>query len=478
MNWWLLSPELSLAIFAFLLILFDLVIERKGVLAILSLIALLFSIGFSLALWGKFGTLLNNMLVVDEFAIFFKIFFLSVAILVILSSTGYISKFPRFQGEYYALILLSVIGMMFMASTRELISIYIALELTGISLYALASFLKDPKGSEAGLKYLLLGAIASAILLYGMALLFGLTGKTHLGEIAEVIKTAELSPALLLAVVLLIVGLGFKIASVPFQMWVPDVYEGAPTPITAYLAVASKAAGFAVILRLFYSALGEPQWLAVDWGITFAVLSAITMTLGNIMAIPQANIKRLLGYSSIAHAGYIMMGLAVLGLAPGEVWGKSSILFYFTAYGLTTLGAFIAVIAISERINSDLIEDFAGMAKRSPGLSLGLALCLVSLIGFPPTAGFIAKVYIFSAAVHYNLIWLVVLAVLNTVISAYYYLRVVRVMYFVEPLSPEKFSPPGALNSALLICCFGVMLLGVYPTLFLKISQIAVRILV
>jgi NADH-quinone oxidoreductase subunit N len=417
------------------------------------------------------------MLVVDEFAVFFKFFFPAVAILVILSSVDYVSKFPRFQGEYYALVLLSAMGMMFMASTGELISIYISLELTGISLYALATFLKDPKGSEAGLKYLLLGAVASAILLYGMALLFGLTGKTHLTEIMEIIKTSSLSPALLLAMVFLIAGLGFKIASVPFQMWVPDVYEGAPTPITAYLSVASKAAGFAVVLRLFYTALGAPPWLTLDWGMLFAVLSAITMTLGNIMALPQTNIKRLLGYSSIAHAGYIMMGLAVMGIAPEDIWGRSSVLFYFAAYGLTNLGAFIAIIAISGKLDSDLIDDYTGMARRSPALSLALALCLISLIGLPPTAGFIAKVYIFNAAIHHDLLWLVVIAVLNTVLSAYYYLRVVKVVYLGLPLSEERVPSSLPLRAALLICCFGVMLLGIIPASMLRIAESVVFIL-
>ncbi|GAH74653.1 unnamed protein product, partial [marine sediment metagenome] len=267
------------------------------------------------------------------------------------------------------LVLLSTLGMMLMAATAELISIYIALELTSISLYILVGFLKDPKSSEASLKYLLLGAVASAVLLFGMALIFGFTGKTQLGEIAQVLqamspKAVLASPGLILGIVLLVAGFGFKIAAVPFHMWVPDVYEGVPTPITAYLSVASKAAGFAIILRVFYSAFGLPQWLSLEWGLIFAVLSAIGMTVGNVIAIPQTNIKRMLGYSSIAQAGYLMVGLAAVGFSPAaDIVGRSSLLFFLAAYALANLGAFIAIIAISNKLNSDLIEDYSGRCR-------------------------------------------------------------------------------------------------------------------
>jgi len=477
-NWTLLYPELSLAVLALFLIGLDLLPIRKALLALIAILSLLISLSFTLGLWGQpEATALAGMLVVDRFALFFKLFFPAAAILVILASVDYVNNFPRFQGEYYALILLATIGMMFMASTGELVSIYIALELTSISLYVLAGFLKDPKSSEAGLKYLILGAIASAVFLYGVALLFGFTGRTHLLEIARFIRGAELSPGLLLAVVLTAAGLGFKIASVPFQMWVPDVYEGAPTPVTAYLSVASKAAGFAVILRIFYSALGAPAWLSLDWGMLFAVLSAVTMTLGNVMALPQANIKRLLGYSSIAHAGYIMMGLAVMGLAPGDILGRSGVLFYLAAYGLTNLGAFTAIIAISGKTGSDLIADYSGMVRRAPLLALALALCLISLTGFPPTAGFIAKVYIFYAAVRHGLVWLVVLAVLNTVVSAYYYLRVVKAMFLGEAVSEERIPSSGALRLALSLCSLGILFLGIAPAAVIHFAESAVRML-
>jgi NADH-quinone oxidoreductase subunit N len=342
--------------------------------------------------------------------------------------------------------------------------------LTGISLYVLAGFLKDPKSSEAGLKYLLLGAVASAVLLYGMAMVFGLTGKTHLSEIVQVVSAGGISgnTALLTGIVFLIGGFGFKIATVPFQMWVPDVYEGAPTPITAYLSVASKAAGFAVILRVFFEALGPAS---VDWGMVFAVLAAITMTIGNIVAIAQTNIKRLLAYSSIAHAGYLMIGLAA-----ATNTGSSAVVFYLACYAVTNLGAFIAIIAISNRIGSDAIADYSGMSKRSPLLALALALCLISLTGIPPTAGFMAKLYVFKAGVDADLIWLVVIGLINTVIAAYYYLRIVKLMYLGEPVSEERVRSSTSLSVALSLACFGVLLLGIYPWLVLKVTETATRL--
>ena len=482
MNLGLLLPELSLGVFAVIVILVDLFVSRKGILAALSIAGLVVSAGFALAMWGSGSqSTFNNMLVADNFALFFKLLFLGIAALVILSSVDYVSKMARFQGEYHALVLLSALGMMLMAATTELISIYVAIELTSISLYALVGFLKDPKSTEASLKYLLLGAMASAILLYGMALVFGFTGQTQLGEIATAIAAMSpqavlTSPGLALGIVLLVAGFGFKIAAIPFHMWVPDVYEGAPTPITAYLSVASKAAGFAIILRVFYTAFAAPQWLSLNWGLIFAVLSAIGMTLGNMAAIPQANIKRMLGYSSIAQAGYLLVGVATVGLSPAaDVVGRSSVLFFLASYALTNLGAFIAIIAISNKVNSDLIDDFSGMGKRAPLLALGLTLCLFSLIGMPPAAGFMAKFYIFSGAVQHGLLWLVIIAVINSVISAYYYLRVVKVMWLGKPASEEKVPSSAALRVALSLSCLGVLALGIVPGLVMRLAEIAAR---
>jgi NADH-quinone oxidoreductase subunit N len=488
LNLELFIPELILAASAVVVILLDLFVLRKGALAIVSLIGIAVSAGFTLAMWG--GTdqaIFNNRLAVDSFALFFKLLFLGIAALVILASQDYASKMARFQGEYYALILLATLGMMLMAAAIELISIYVALELASISLYALVGFLKDPKSSEASLKYLLLGAIASAVMLYGMALVFGFTGQTQLGEIARAIQIipgpaiprppphALESPALALGMVLLIAGFGFKIAAVPFHMWVPDVYEGAPTPITAYLSVGSKAAGFALILRVFYS-IFFGGWMSQDWGMLFAILAAISMTLGNILAIPQTNIKRMLGYSSIAQAGYLMVGLATMGMSPAtDVLGRSGILFFLASYAVTNLGAFIAIIAISNKIDSDLIQDFSGMGKRAPVLAATLTLCLISLIGMPPAAGFMAKFYIFSGAVQHGLLWLVIVAVINSAISAYYYLRVAKVMWFGEPAAEEKVPSSGALRFALGLSCLGVMVLGIIPAFMMNLAEAAAR---
>ena len=480
MNLTLFIPEIALAVTAVLVILLDLFVRQKYALKAVSLAGLIVAGVFSVAMWGdKNPALFNNMLAVDNFAVFFKVLFAGTAFLVILASTDYIGKFARFQGEYYALILISTLGMMLMAAAADLISLYIALELTSISLYVLVGLLKDRKSTEAALKYLLLGAVASAVLLYGMALIFGVTGQTQLAAIAQSFQQMFIgspldNPALIIGIVLLIAGFGFKIAAVPFQMWVPDVYEGAPTTITAYLSVASKAAGFAIILRIFFSAFNAPFWLSQEWGIIFAALSVISMIIGNVTAIPQTNIKRMLGYSSIAQAGYLMVGLATFGLAmPSDLFAESGVLFFLASYALTNLGAFIAIIAISHKIDSDMIADYAGMGRRAPLLALALTLCLISLIGMPPAAGFMAKFYLFSLAANNGLLWLVIIAAINSVISAYYYLRVVKVMWFSEAASPEKVPSSAAPRFALFLCCLGVLVLGIIPGLVMKLAELA-----
>jgi len=474
LNFWLLSPELSLCGVALLVIMLDLFIEQKKVLAGVSFVGLIIPIVFSIFLWGEAEPLsFANMLVVDEFAVFFKFLILAIAALVILSSADYVSKFRKFQGEYYALILLAAGGMMLMASTQELISIYISLELASISLYALVAFLKDRKSSEAGLKYIILGAISSGILLFGMAFVFGITGTTHLDQIVvqvrELIADGELggNPALIMGMVFLAAGFGFKIASVPFQMWVPDVYEGAPTPITAYLSVASKAAGFAVIMRGFMIAL-EP--ILADWTMMFAVLGAISMTVGNVVALRQENIKRMLGYSSIAHAGYLMVGLAAM--TSGYLTdAQSGMLFFLGGYALANLGAFTAIIAISNKTGSDNISDYTGMMRRAPWIAFVFTICLISLIGIPPAVGFLAKFYLFRAAIGADLLWLVIIAVLNSVVSAYYYLRVVKVMVAGEPTSDEPVPLSVPTGAVLALSLIGVLLLGIIPGLLIDVAR-------
>ncbi len=477
------APEISLLCFALLIVLVDLFVTGKKILQVLVAAGILISAIFSIILWSIPTTqAFNSMIAIDHFGLFFKFLILGSTLLVVMASYNYVVKFARFQGEYYALLMLSAVGLMLLVSAINFIAIYVSLELSSISLYVLVGFLKDKQSSEAGLKYLILGAVASAILLYGMSLVFGLTGSIGLTSISEHLKQLTLntlldSPVLLIGMVLLIAGFGFKIASVPFQMWVPDVYEGAPTPVTAYLSVASKASGFAIFARVFITAFGTPGWLHNEWSMIVAILAVLTMTVGNIIAVVQTNIKRLLGYSSIAQAGYLMVGLAAIGMAErSNISATAGLVFFILSYALTNIGAFIAIIAISNKINSDNIDDYSGMIKRSPLLALGLTVCLVSLTGLPPTAGLIAKIYIFSGAVSQGLAWLVIIAVINTVISAFYYFKVVKAVWLNEPTSQEKITTSWPEWLSLAICCLFVVIIGIIPGFFINITQAAVKI--
>ncbi len=407
----------------------------------------------------------GGTLALDQYAVFFYFVFAGIAAAVVLASIEWVEKEGRGQAEYYALLLVSCSGFMFLASARDLITIFIALELSSIPQYVLAGWGKDNQSSEAGLKYLLLGAMASALLLYGMAMLYGFTGTTELASIAEAVRAnGEANRGVVvLAISLLVAGFGFKMAVVPFQMWVPDVYKGAPTPVAAYLSVGSKGAAFAVVTRIFCEALG-PSVASDEWSKIFAGVAAASMTIGNVMAIVQTDVKRLLAYSSIAQAGTFMIGLASISVANEEfTLGASGVLFFVAAYAFTNLGAFIAVIAISQRIGSDRIADYAGMWKRSPVLAVALALCLVSLTGIPPTAGFWAKLYVFNAGIRADLAWLVVVGVLNSLASAYYYLGVARVLFSGEAEGKEAFRPSAALSVSLGAATLGVLVFGLIP---------------
>ena len=490
---YLLSPELSLAALAALLLLLDLVVPRKGLLTAVAVLGLAVPLAFSLALSAGLdpggSVAADNVIridtldtfVVDRFSLFFKFLFLGVAAMVILVSSEYVRRIERFQAEYYALVLLSTTGMMLLASTVELITIYISLELTALPVAALAAFLRDSRSSESGMKFLILSGISSALLLYGMVLVYGFTGSTMLEDVAarlgEILGDGQPfgggTYALLFGVVLIIAGFGFKIAAVPFQMWAPDVYEGSPTPVTAFLSVASKAAGFAVILRVFYLAFPLEN-LSVEWSGIFAVLAVLSMTLGNLVAIQQSNIKRMLAYSTVAHAGYLMVGVAaVAARASGgqEIVGPSGVLFYLGGYAATNLAAFAAVIAISNRIDSDRIDDFAGMGRRAPYLAAALAFAMVSLTGVPPAVGFIVKVYIFGAAVSSGLAWLAVVGVVNSVVSAYYYLRVIKVMYLLPPPVEGPVASDLPLRLAVLATAAAVLVFGVYSGPLLEFAR-------
>jgi NADH-quinone oxidoreductase subunit N len=430
---------------------------------------------------GVFG--FAGSVVLDQFTLFFFFLFAAIAGAIVLASQDYAKRFRDYEAEFYALVLFASSAMLLLAASRDLVLIFVALELTSISQYIMAALQKDERSTEAGVKYLLLGATASAVILYGMAFLFGLTGTTRLvalpGEISIASVIAErgedMRAALALTTVFLIAGLSFKMAVVPFQMWTPDVYEGAPAPVAAFLSVASKAAAFAVVLRIFFEGLPD-ETVRGDWSDIFAIVAAISMTLGNLFALVQTNIKRLLGYSSIAQAGNFMVGLAAVSAAGGLSLGASSVMFFIAAYALTNLGAFIVVIAISDRTGSDRIADYAGLARRAPLLAGALAFALISLTGIPPTAGFIAKLYIFNAAVESDLIWLVIVAVLNSVVSAFYYLRVTATMFLGEPATTEAITTSAAVRLVLIVAVAGILFVGVVPTPLLDAAKDAASV--
>lgn len=416
---------------------------------------------------GQAEMVFGGALAADHFALFFNLLFLLVAGLTLLISIPYVRRTGMDHGEYYALLLFSTLGMMIMASSLDLITIFLGLETLSIALYILAGFQREQlKSNESALKYLLLGAFASGFVLYGIALVYGATGSINLKRVAEILAQGQVASPLLVTIGmgLLIIGFGFKVASVPFHMWIPDVYEGAPTSVTAFMIAGTKAAAFAAFLRILLTALPafQPDWSRVLW-----VLAVLTMTVGNVVAIAQSNIKRMLAYSSIAHAGYILVALVA-----SNRLGGGSILFYLVAYTFMNLGAFAVVIALArqdgERID---IDDYAGLGLKYPVLGAAMALFMFSLAGIPPTGGFMGKFYIFSAAIQTDYIGLAIVGVLNSVISVFYYLRITVVMYMgqgeAEP-ALGRLSP--ALRLAVLIAALGTLWLGLSPSLFLEVA--------
>jgi NADH-quinone oxidoreductase subunit N len=403
----------------------------------------------------------------DRFSLYFALLLIVMAGAVALAAEPGLGRVEQ-RGEFYALLLASLAAMVLLAQARDLVAIFVALETTSIAQFVLVGLARDDRSSEAGLKYLLTGAIAAAVLLYGFVLLYGLAGSTALPDIARAVSEGgdEARLAAMVAFVLVAAGIGFKLALVPFHGWVPDVYQGAPTPVTAFLAAASKAAGFAVVLRLFYAGLGGGDTaIAADWAKLFGVLATVSMTLGNAAAIHQTDVKRLLGYSSIAQAGNIAVGLAAV--AAGSTAGPAAVLFFLGTYAATNLGAFAVVIAVGARLGSDELRDYAGLLKRAPGLAIVLVLCLLSLTGLPPTAGFLAKLYVFNSAVRAGeewLVWLVVVATFNTALSAYYYLRWARTIVLDEPADATPLRVTGATSAVLVAAAAGVLFLGLVPS--------------
>ncbi len=458
-------PEIAMAGLACVVLILELLIHKKetiGVLTILSVAVVSYFIPQS------FGEAFNAMFIADGFSTFFKFIFFINLILAVLISVRYL-KIERSEfGEYYSLMMFSTLGMMVMASATDLIVLYLGLELMALSTYILAGFIRhDRRSNEAALKYFFLGAFSSAILLYGITMIYALTGTTNIIAIAESLK-GEVSAALILAIVFFVVSFGFKIALAPFHMWAPDVYEGAPTSITAFMSVGPKAAGFAALARVF--AMGLVNFRA-DWQIILIALSILTMAVGNIIAIQQRNIKRMLAYSSIAHAGY-----AVIGLIAGGSEGISAMMNYLFIYAFMNIGAFSVVIMMrSEEFRGEDLEEYRGLARTHPLAAALMLVFMFSLTGIPPTGGFIGKFYLFRAAVNAGLTWLAVVAVIFSVISAYFYLRVVMYMYMYEHEDTEvKLAPSAPLGLALLITTIMVIVLGLFPSPFIAFARMAI----
>ncbi len=476
---YLLAPELSLTLLALVVMAVDLFVKRRAVTAGTALLGLVVPAAFAMsqAVSGTNQKAFFGMLVVDPYAIFFKLVFLLIAAIIILASYDYVEKYVRAEGEFYVLMLFSVVGMMMMASSAELITIYIALELTSIPLYVMAGLIRgQEKSAEAAVKYVLLGAMSSAILLYGFALLYGLTGTTDLLGIAtsfkQGIQTGNL--IVLIADVLIVAGFGFKISAVPFHMWAPDIYEGAPAPATAFFSVGSKAAGFAALMRVFISGglglIGSANLTAIIT--VLSIVAFLTMTLGNIVAAVQPNIKRMMAYSSIAQAGYILVGF-IASLATGKPDGIEASLFFILVYVVTNLGAFAGIIALANLTGGERIADFRGLWQRAPLLSLCTAFCLLSLGGIPPFAGFLSKIFLFTAAWGLGQQWLVIVALLNSIVSLVYYGRIVKAMFFDEPLKKDRLLTPIGLGTALVFSSVALLVLLVASPWFLNLAHLA-----
>jgi NADH-quinone oxidoreductase subunit N len=466
-------PELVLAAFGIVVMLLDPVVDERTSQKILGLIALAGALFGIAATWymSQFpGLAFANMVRVDGFSVFFHFLVIAIAAVVILMSYEYMAVQRIRAGEYYALILFGVVGMALMSSAVELVLIFIALEISSISTYILAGFRRrDASSAESSLKYFLLGSFATAFFLYGVALIFGATGSTNIDDISRTLLAAPVELLVYVAMALMFVGLGFKVAAAPFHIWTPDVYEGAPAPIVGFMSTAPKAAAFAVLLRIVF-VINAPGRYWLIW-----VAAALSMTLGNVGALVQNNVKRLLAYSSIAHAGYLLVAFAA---APDL--GTSAAMFYTAAYAAMNVGAFAVVSHFGnagERYVT--LEDYEGLGRSSPLLAATLTIFLLSLIGIPMTGGFFAKFYVFSAALKANLIWLTLIGVINSAVGAYYYLRIVVVMYMREARKEVPVTPiPLGVGLALVISVVITLYLGILPNGILQYAQQSAQALV
>ena len=424
----------------------------------------------TLAMSGQNTSAFSGSIAIDDFAVFFELAILFVAAFVVLMSLSYATETRLPGAEYYSLILFAALGMMLMAAAGDLIIIFIGLETMSIAIYVLAGLKRsDPRSNEAAIKYFLLGAFSTGFLLYGIALVYGATGTIKLEPIRNALAhgIGLGSPLLLLGVGMMLIGFGFKIAAVPFHMWTPDAYEGAPTPITAYMATGVKLAAFAGFLRVFPLHLSA---ISADWTWVLWIMAALTMTVGNVVALVQTNIKRMLAYSAIAHAGYLLVAMAAAVPEAG-----AAMLFYLVGYVVANLGAFGVVIALERRgISNDMIEDYRGLAQREPALAAAMTIFLLSFTGVPPLVGFVGKFYIFSGALQGGLIWLVVIAVLNSVMAAYYYIYVIVAMYMQEGgVAVRSMTLRPGLVATIAIALIATILIGVYPSPYMNAASTA-----
>jgi len=465
-------PEIIVIAAACLLLMVDLFLSKrqKHLMAYLAIVVVIIA---AIETWriegGRPLYIFDRMFVVDSFSTFFKAIFYLSTFLTILLSMNYVKVEEIEHSEYYILMLFALSGMMIMASGADLLTIYLGLELMALPVYMLTGFMrKDIRSNEAAMKYIVLGAISSGILLYGISLIYGLTGTTQLSSIAASLKgTANIDSALILATIFLIAGFGFKVAAVPFHMWAPDAYEGAPTSITAFMSVGPKVAAFAVFLRVMLYALMP---IAVNWIAIVAVISVVTMVLGSVVALVQTNIKRMLAYSSIGHAGYVL-----LGFVAGGADGIASVMLYMLIYTFMNIGIFGAIITMRKGNSlGENIEDYTGLAKTNKGMALLMLIFLFSLAGIPPTAGFVGKFYIFMALINKGFISLAVIAVLMSAVSAYFYIRIVMLMYMKEPVHEFDLAQTPATRLVLAIAVFGTVVIGILPAWFIDVAQRAV----
>jgi NADH-quinone oxidoreductase subunit N len=458
-EWELLAPELLLVAWAAGIILLDVFWRRIGKepLAYIAAAGAIAAAAVSL-IWAGDEDSVGGLIDINDYTTLFRVFFALIGAFICIASARYVKQGLLHAGEYYAFILLAVVGAIGMASASELLTAYISLELLSFSLYVLTAYAKfDPRSNEAGLKYNLLGAFASAILLYGIGLMYGVTGSTSYAEIGDALSgdIDQIEWTVWVALALITAGIGFKVAAVPFHMWTPDAYEGAPLPITGLISALSKAAGFAFFLKLFTQAFAP---LIDDWQWVIAALAVLTMALGNLVALQQSNIKRLLAYSSIAQVGYLMVGIAAL--SPDSA---SAIVFHMVGYVITNLAAFVAIIVYYNWTGREEIHEFRGLAERAPFLALALTIALFSLAGMPLFAGFATKFILFQAAAAEDLLWLAGLASFFSFVSLYYYLVVIREMYLGVPDEKTRFKTPWFEYGVLTILVAGIFLVGLYP---------------